>query len=207
MERLFHEQTARKFRKGQILIYEGDPIENIYFLVGGYVKVSNISETGAPRTILIYKPGDAFPLTSFLSGSGVARYFYECMTDVEVKSRPQAQIQKLIKGDLEMGEQLINYTYMMSQQFEERIETLSAHSARAKVASLLKYLASTTGREEAGKITLGAPLTSREIAEMCGLTRETASLHLIRLKKEGVISGRRHLVIDKRKLDRLSQRA
>lgn len=188
-----------------MLIYEGDTIESIYYLVSGYVKVSNISDNGAQRTIIIYKPGDAFPLTSFLSGGGVARYFYECLTKMEVKSRPQAEFQKLIKGNLELGEELIAYSYKMSLQFEERIETLSAGSARAKVASLLKYLANKTGDDQGEKIVLGVPLTSREIAEMCGLTRETASLHLINLKKEGVISGRRYLSIDKQKLTQLSR--
>jgi CRP/FNR family transcriptional regulator, cyclic AMP receptor protein len=188
-----------------MLIYEGDTIENIYYLVSGYVKVFNISDNGAQRAIIIYKPGDTFPLVSFLSGGGIARYFYECQTNVEVKSQPQAEFQKLIKGNLELGEELIAYSYKMSLQFEERIETLSASSARAKVVSLLQYLANKTGEEQGDKIVLGVPLTSREIAEMCGLTRETASLHLLKLKSEGVVSGRRYLSIDKRKLAQLNR--
>lgn len=203
MDKLFSDLPVRKFRKGQILIYEGDPIENIYLLVDGYVKVSNILANGSQRTIIIYKPGDSFPLTSFLSGEGVARYFYECMTEVEARARPQADLQALIKGDLAMGEQLITYTYKMSQQFVERIETLSAQSARSKVISLLAYLAKRVGIPEGSKIKLNVPLTSQEIADMCSLTRETASLQMIKLKKEGVVDGRRHLYLDKIKLKRL----
>jgi len=203
VDKLFSDLPVRKFRKGQILIYEGDPIENIYLLVDGYVKVSNILANGSQRTIIIYKPGDSFPLTSFLSGEGVARYFYECMTEVEARARPQADLQALIKGDLAMGEQLITYTYKMSQQFVERIETLSAQSARSKVISLLAYLAKRVGIPEGSKIKLNVPLTSQEIADMCSLTRETASLQMIKLKKEGVVDGRRHLYLDKIKLKRL----
>jgi CRP-like cAMP-binding protein len=75
MENLFINLPVRKFRKGQILIYEGDPIENIYLLVGGYLKVSNILASGNQRTVIIYAPGEVFPLASFLSGEGLARYF------------------------------------------------------------------------------------------------------------------------------------
>jgi len=203
MENLFSDLPIRKFRKGQILIYEGDPVENIYLLVEGYVKVSNILANGSQRTIIIYKPGDSFPLTSFLSGEGVARYFYECMTDVEAKARPQADFQAMIKGDLAIGEQLITYTYKISQQFVERIETLSAQSARSKVISLLAYLAKRVGVPEGAKVKLNVPLTSQEIADMCSLTRETASLQMIKLKKEGVVNGRRHLYLDKVKLKKL----
>ena len=204
MEKLFEGIPVRKFRKGQILIYEGDPVENIYMLMSGYVKVSNLLANGSQRTIIIYKPGDAFPLTSFLSGEGVARYFYECMTDVEVLAKSQAEFQDMIKGNHELGEQLITYTYRMSQQFIERIETLSAQSARSKIISLFGYLAKRVGEPDKAKINLKVPLTSQEVADMCGLTRETASLQIIRLKKEGVISGRRQLSLDKAKLKKLA---
>jgi CRP/FNR family transcriptional regulator len=203
MENLFIKLPARKFRKGQILIYEGDPVKNIYYLQSGYVKVSNILHNGSQRTIIIYKPGEAFPLTSFLSGEGIARFFYECMTDVEVRTRPQSDFQEMIKGNLEIGEELIAYTNMLSEQFIERIETLSAQSSRSKVVSLLGYLAKKSGVATDGKIKISIPLTSQEIADMCSLTRETASLQLIKLKREGLLSGRRFLVIDKAKLKKL----
>lgn len=203
MDDLFTKLPIRKFRKGQILIYEGDIIRNIYYIETGYVKVSNILHNGSQRTIIIYKPGEAFPLTSFLSGEGVARFFYECMTDVEVRSRPQADFQKLIKGNLQVGEELILYTNKMSEQYVERIETLSAQSARSKVVSLLGYLAKKTGAANNGKVKINVPLTTQDIADMCSLTRETASLQLIKLKKEGLLSGRRFLIIDKAKLKKL----
>lgn len=204
MEDLFKGLPVRKFRRGQILIYEGDPIDNIYLLVQGYVKVFNILVSGSQRTIIIYKPGEAFPLASFLSGEGVTRYFYECMTDVEVKIRPQAKFQEMIRGDMELGEELIIYTYGMSQQFIERIETLSAQSSRSKLISLLVYLSRKTGEKTKAGVRLAIPLTTKEIADMCGLTRETASLQLMRLRKEGVLSGHRYLCINDKKLQELS---
>jgi CRP/FNR family transcriptional regulator, cyclic AMP receptor protein len=204
MEKLFASLPVRKLSKGQILIYEGDPVENIYLLVNGYVKVSNILDNGRQRTIIVYAPGEAFPLTSFLSGFGIARYFYECMTDVEIKVMPQKDMQKKIKGNLAVGEELIAYSYEMSSQFIERIEILSARSARHKVAALLNYLAGKTGNiENDGSVRLSLPLTSQEIADMCGLTRETASMQLQRMKRDGIVGGARHLLINKAKLARL----
>lgn len=205
MERLFKDLPVRKLSKSQIIIYEGDSINNIFWLASGYVKVSNILVDGTQRTIFIYAPGDAFPLTSFLSGAGVARYFYECMSDVEIKVMPQAEFQRLIKGNLAIGEELIAYTYRLNMQFVDRIETLSARSARHKVAALLKYLAERVGAEHGGKIRLEISLTTQEIANMCGLTRETTSVQLIKLKKAGIIDGRRHLIIDRQKIMKLAK--
>ncbi len=203
MEKLFKNLPTRQLSRGQILIYEGDPIDNIYFLVKGYVKVSNILVDGANRTIFVYAPGDAFPLTSYLSGVGIARYFYECMTDTEVKVMPQKKFQNLIKGDLELGEQLITYTYALNQQFTDRIETLTARSARQKVAALLAYLAGRAGTQIQDKTRLNIPLTSQNIADMCNVTRETASLQVIQLRKDGIVQGSRHLLIDGPRLQKI----
>lgn len=200
MKRLFVRAPTRKFAKGQIIIYEGDPIETIYYLINGYVKVSHILSDGNQRTIVIYAPGDAFPLVSFLADMGTASYFYECLTDVEVASMPQIQFQQKIKGNLELGEELIAYTYTLNQQFLERIDTLAAQNARQKVVSLFEYLGHKAGVEKDGKIRLKIPLTSRQIAEMCGITRETASMQLTRLKKDGAIEGKRCLVLNPHKL-------
>jgi len=203
MEKLFKDLPARQLSRGQILIYEGDPVDNIYFLVSGYVKVSNLLVDGTSRTIFVYVPGDAFPLTSYLSGVGIARYFYECMTETEVKVMPQKKFQALIKGNLELGEQLIAYTYELNQQFTDRIETLTARSARHKVAALLAYLAGRAGSQQQDRTRLNIPLTSQNIADMCNLTRETASLQMVHLRKEGVVQGSRHLTIDGQRLQKI----
>jgi CRP/FNR family transcriptional regulator, anaerobic regulatory protein len=204
MERLFADLPMRTLSRGQILIYEGDLVQNIFYLADGYVKVSSLQVNGSRRTIFIYTPGDAFPLTSFLSGAGVTRYFYECMTDVELKVMPQKKFQELIKGNLEVGEELIAYTYKLNLQFVDRIEILSAHSARHKVASLLAFLAAKAGTPQAGgKVRLNIPLTSQNIADMCSLTRETSSMQLIKLKKDGIASGSRELSVDMPKLRKL----
>ncbi|HET9721636.1 MAG TPA: Crp/Fnr family transcriptional regulator [Candidatus Saccharimonadales bacterium] len=203
MENLFDNLPIRQSRKGQVLIYEGDNVKNIFFLVGGYVKVFSILPSGNQRILVIYGPGDIFPLTSFLSGSGIAVYFHECMTDIELKSIPQADFQQKIRGNLEIGEKLIAYTYRLNQLFMDRINILSAHSARQKIASLLVYLAKRVGTSEHENIRLDLPLTSRDVADMCGLTRETATLQLIRMKKEGIVSGGRYLIVDRQQLKKL----
>lgn len=205
MEQIFEGLASRQLNKGQILIYEGDAIRNIYLILSGFVKVSSIHINGTQRTIIVYAPGDLFPLVSFLSGQGIARYFYECMSDVELKIMPHQDFQKKIMGDHELGEELITYSYAMNNQFIERIEILSAQSARQKVGALLNYLAAKTGEVSNGKTRLNLPLTSQDIADMCGLTRETASVQLQKLKKDGLVSGRRNLIIDNKKLAKLIQ--
>ncbi len=104
-----------------------------------------------------------------------------------------------IRNDFEAGEEVVNYAHSLNQQLMKRVEMLSAGSARRKIAALLDFLAQKAGkREQLCRIDI--PLTTKEIANMCGLTRETASAQLTQLRREGVISGSRFLNINLPKL-------
>ena len=202
IQSLFTGNVLRKLPRGQIIIYEGDPIESLYFIVKGYVKVYSILMSGSERTIFIYGPGDLFPFTSYLTSSASARYFYECMTEVEVYADTPSNFEKKVRGDFAMGEALINYTTSVSQQFLTRIDVLSVNDARRKVIALLAFLISKAG-EGGDLVRICIPLTTQEIANMSGLTRETASVQLSRLRKAGVISGTRILMVNVPKLEKL----
>ena len=204
MEDIFREARQRRLSKGQILIYEGDPISNLFRIMEGYVKVYNIQSDGSTRIIFIYGPDDMFPMTSFLSGAGIGRYFYECMTDVQLKIMPQEKFQQALRDRIEIGEALIGYAIDINNQFLGRIEVLSVSSARRKVVALLQYLIERASFSKGNEHSyLKVPLTAQDIADMCGLTRETVSAQMLKLKKDGVISGSKTLTIDNQKLSRL----
>lgn len=201
IDELLKTAQVRKVPKGQILIYEGDPITNLFRIIDGYVKVYNAQPGNVRRIIFIYVPGDMFPLTTFLSGIGVGRYFYECMTPCQLAIMPQDKFQASIRGNIAAGEELINHTMEIGQQFMERISALSSHSAQRKVISLLKYLVERAGaqpQDDFSRILI--PLTSQDIAELCGLTRETVTTQLTALKNAGVITGKRTLCVNLKKL-------
>ncbi|HEX5394933.1 MAG TPA: Crp/Fnr family transcriptional regulator [Candidatus Saccharimonadales bacterium] len=192
----------RKLPKGQLLIYEGDPIDHLYYIVSGYVKVYSIMISGSERTIFIYGPGDLFPFTSYLTSSSNARYFYECMTEVEIYAMTPANFEKKVRGNFTIGEALVHYTNMVSQQFLARIDVLSVNDARRKIIALLAFLIDKCG-DGGNPAKICVPLTTQDIANMCGLTRETASVQLSKLRKAGVISGTRNLIINVAKLEKL----
>lgn len=202
LESLFKKSPLKHYPKRQVLIYEGDSPTSIYLLEKGYVKVYNILGSGAQRIIFIYGPGDTFPLTSFLSQAGVVRYFYETVTDVEVRILPTAKLEQALKNDIDTGEKLIRYTMEVNQQFFQRIDTLAAKDARRKIVSLLLFLVSKAGTEGPDS-KICVPLTSQDIADMCGLTRETASSQMQKLRNSGVVTGYKTLTINMSKLDKL----
>jgi CRP-like cAMP-binding protein len=184
---IFKKGRIKHLPKGQVVIYEGDPTTSIYFIQKGYVKVYNIFNGGEERIIFIYGPGDVFPLTSYLSGSGVVRYFYECMSDAQLYVLGAEELRAKIKNNFDAGEALVNYSNQIQNQFMERIDNLSINDARRKIIALFSFLIDKTGKP-AAMTQLGINLTQQDIANMCAITRETASAQILKLKRQGVIA-------------------
>jgi CRP-like cAMP-binding protein len=199
LQGLFHEAQVKRYPKGQILVYEGDPTDNIFLVDKGYVKVYNILTSGVERIIFIYGEGDIFPLTSYLSGARVARYFYECMTEVEVQQIKADTLGERLHNEIAVGEALLYYVNSANQEFFRRIDILAVNDAKRKVVALFAFLVNKTGGD-GPSVTLNLPLTSQDVADLCGITRETASVQLHRLRKEGMIAGYKEISINIEKL-------
>jgi len=78
-----------------------------------------------------------------------------------------------------------------------RMEYLVFGNAYAKVASIIIICAERFGRKRGKKIVIQVPLTHNDIANLVGITRETASLELKKLENKGLIDYERHLLLVK----------
>jgi CRP/FNR family transcriptional regulator len=75
--------------------------------------------------------------------------------------------------------------------------TLGSKTAREKVASLLHRIAARQDRADNSICRFELPLTRREIGDFLGLTIETVSRQMTRLRQDGLIDveGNRHVAI------------
>ena len=78
----------------------------------------------------------------------------------------------------------------------ELVEQLSAHPAEQRIASTLLALAGKLGEKRGNAILIQMPLSRQDVAEMIGITPETASRILMQFRRSGLIrSGRRWVAI------------
>jgi CRP/FNR family transcriptional regulator len=75
--------------------------------------------------------------------------------------------------------------------------TLGRKSAREKVASLLMMIASHTEPDHPRNRAFDLPLSRADIADFLGLTIETVSRQMTKLRKDGIIhvENNRHVVV------------
>lgn len=191
LQHLF-KKLGRKFRPqrykaGDILLRPDDPVNSVFYLEKGYVRSYQISREGSELTLIIFKPGDAFPLSSILNNLP-NRYYYEALTDVEVWKAVPDDFISFFKSNPDFLFYAIKVLLLRGDGLLRRIESMALGNAYSKVSSTLLLCAKRFGENGKNGTTIKVPFTHRGIASLLGIARETVSLEMKRLEKDGIIA-------------------
>lgn len=187
--------------KGEVLLELDEPVEQVVFLEEGYVRHYTFSVEGEEFTHNILKPHSLFPIHLALIEQTNPHYF-ETLTKVRVKIVESKQIiNELIKEP----ELLLALTKKLAAGLNQttfRVESLLFGDARQRVAAVLVLMGKRFGRAKSRgslpskqQIVIDAfSITHQLLASITALTRETVSLEMMALKKEGLIDYQRQKV-------------
>jgi CRP/FNR family transcriptional regulator len=187
-------KPVRLYKKGEIIIRAGDIPNGVFYLKKGFVRLYSISSEGQEITFNIFKPGSYFPMF-WAIGNSSNTYFFEAMTNIEVCRAPKNELIKFLKKEPEILFELTRRILVGLDGLLTMAEYRLFGSAYTRVASVILICAKRFGRKSNnGDIVIELPLTHRQIASFAGLTRETTSLAIQKLKNIGVVNYNRHLV-------------
>lgn len=184
------------YKKGEVVLRAGDQPQGIFYLKSGYVRVYSFSKSGEELTLIIFKPGDIFPV-SWAINNAPSGYFAESMTEASLWRVPREQFLEFVEDRPEI---LLELTSRMLERFlglMRRMEYLAFGNAYAKIASILLICAERFGEKSGGNVVIQVPLTHSDIASLVGLTRETASIEMKKIEKKGLIGYRGRLLVVK----------
>ena len=188
---IFKEQE-RKYPKKQILLYQAEQTSSVFRIKSGFVKVYDINSEGTEKLLLILGPGDIYPLVWTFGESDSLLYFYESMTDTEIQVISRKSLMENIDHDHQLTKELLKYFVGYTKQLMLRIECLEATNAQHKVAQVLQYLASSYGKKNSNKLVdISVPVTHQDMANMAGLSRETASIQVKDLESKKILKQER----------------
>ncbi len=192
----------KKFRQGDILVYQGEMPQGVYILKSGIVKLYNITTQGDERIAAFKLPGDMFPTTWSFQKVAPAIYYYEAQTDGEMYTTTNESFHKFIKRNPAAMSAVADHYLGHYAGLLMRITALEQPKASDKVLHTLYYLAQCYGDERKdGIICIRIYLTQQMIADLIGLTRETTAAELVKLKKSGILKYKgREYSIDRTKL-------
>ncbi len=177
----------RHFIKGIHVFMQDDPLENVYFIHSGKIKIYKNDLNGKEQIVSILKSGDMFPHVGFFR-KGNYPAFAHVLEDARIVVISIAHFEKLllqhpqvcIKLFKVMGEKIID--------LQNRLESQILNSTYEQIIKLLLRLAQTDGTLlEDGRTVLTSHYTNKDMANMIGTTRETVSRTLTKLKKKKII--------------------
>ncbi|MBN1263480.1 MAG: Crp/Fnr family transcriptional regulator [Candidatus Pacebacteria bacterium] len=202
----FKKFPQQNFSRGEVLLRAEDEPPGVFFLRKGYVRFYSINEDGKELTLNIFKPGSCFPL-NWAVADQPNYYFFEAMTEAEIIRAPKGSFLKFLKNEPGILYEYFRRILVGLSDFLIRSQFLLLADARKKVTATILLLARRFNQSEKDtSVKISLRLTHQEIANLAGLTRETTSLQLEALKKEGLIFYR-HQQLKIPDLDRLKETA
>lgn len=206
IDAFFSQFPIKMVKKGTTILRPEEPLTYIYNIAEGFVKSYSLNDNGIELTINIYKPYSFFPITETLAGR-INTYFFEAITDVTLQKAPTPLVHAFVQSDSEVSFDLIRRVSSGLEGFMVRTQYLIRSNATQKVASSLVLLARRFGETALDqKITIQLPQTQTDIANLSGVSRETASLELMKLQRQGIIKPKqkRYVIHDFERLKAVS---
>ncbi|HEV7416892.1 Crp/Fnr family transcriptional regulator [Tianweitania sediminis] len=187
---------------GAELAAEAEPVASYANVMRGVVKLTKTLEDGRQQIVGLQFAPD-FLGRLFTQSSAVTA---QAASDVELCRVPRAALERLIAENPALEHRLMQQTLRELDEARDWMVTLGRKTAAEKVASFL-YLIAThldPSKEEARHFDL--PLTRADIADFLGLTLETVSRQLSKLRADQVIAIANNRHVDVFDMARLKKR-
>ncbi len=188
--------VLKRLDKGEHLFFEGEKAHGFYFIVDGMMKLYKLSPKGKESVIHIFGPGEIFA-EIVLAGSETYPVNAQALTDATLAFFPKSNLLNLLKRNPDFGLSLIGLLCIRLKNLLKTIENLTLKEAQER---LIAYLWELTEEGKKEEFTLSIPKS--QLALLLGITPETLSRLLQKLKEEDIIAveGKRVKIKDMAKL-------
>lgn len=183
---LNRQAIRKRVEPGVELIGEARQTQSYANIISGVVKLTKMMPDGRQQIVGLQFAPD-FLGRPFRAESGISA---DAATAVNICSFPKAMLDRMIKDTPELEHRLLEQTLKELDEARDWMLTLGRKTASEKVASFLYLIATHINPEhgaEPGGVSFDLPLTRSDIADFLGLTIETVSRQMTKLRKDQVI--------------------
>lgn len=179
-------KSTRRVRKdpGDPLMADAEPIEAFGNVLRGVIKLTKVLEDGRQQVVGLQFAPDLLG-RPFATESRVTA---EAASEVDLCMIPKSALENLIQQSAPLEHRIMMQALRELDEARDWMVTLGRKSAAEKVASFLYLIATHIDPTEENEVAqFDLPLSRADIADFLGLTIETVSRQMSKLKTEGVI--------------------
>lgn len=181
----FGNYRVRHYKKGQILILNGDDPEYIYRIVSGKVKQYDVTYRGDEVIVNIFKAGAFFPMSMAINREP-SQFIYEAETDIDIRQAPFGEVLEFVKANPDVLLDLLSRVYRGVDGLLGRMVHLMASSAKGRL--MFELLIECRRFGEGGDKVRVVHLSEKDLGARAGLSRETVSREISKLSRLGLVA-------------------
>ena len=202
---LTEEITEVNLSRGATLFYEGDPGDQLYFIVSGKMKLGRTASDGRENLVAVMGPGEIFGEMALFDPSPRSTSA-TAVSETRLDGLKHENLRKVIQRSPEVSAQLLQALARRLRRTNENLADLVFSDVPGRVAKALLDLADRFGRPATDGLLVAHDLTQEELAQLVGASRETVNKALAEFVQRGWIrlEARAVVILD---LQRLKQRS
>jgi CRP/FNR family transcriptional regulator, cyclic AMP receptor protein len=178
-------RSLQKYRKNQKVFAQGDPVDSVFYIQEGKVKVVVMSEEGKEAVVALHGKSDFFG-EGCLAGQPLRLATVSAMTDCVIMRIDKADMVDRLRDEPKLSEVFIAYILARNARVEADLVDQLFNSSEKRLARVLLLMAN-FGKE--GKPEPVIPKISQEtLAEIVGTTRSRVSTFMNKFRELGFIS-------------------
>ena len=163
---------------------EGEPAKNVYNLTFGCMKLYKLLPDGRRQVTGFLFPGDFVGLVD----SEEYIYSAEAVSGSTLCRFDKNKLEQLMNEHIHLEKRLFGLARHELAEAQEQILLLGRKTAKERIASFILMLSKRAERRGDKDNPVELPMSRNDIGDYLGLTTETVSRTLTRLRKSGVIS-------------------
>jgi len=205
-EKLRRMSRPLHYPKGEVIFEEGEPAFGFYIICRGKVKLAKHSLTGKKQILKLLGPGEILGEKTLFDREVYTAYA-ETIEETTLHFLEREPFIAFLKEHPEVALRFIEKLSRELKAFQDKLMETSYEGSTKRLARLLLLLGKQYGTQGEKGLDIGVELSRQELAELAGISTETAIRILSRLKDRGLIAleGPKIYILDREGLGELAE--
>jgi CRP/FNR family transcriptional regulator, cyclic AMP receptor protein len=194
LEKLQRIVARRRYDRGTVLFFEGDPSDSLYLILSGSVKVYQTSEAGREKILKILGPLEIVGELAMLDGQPRSATV-AAMEDTETLSISRRDFGAFVAERPEFLWKVIESLCDRLRRTSDDMVDLSFRDVPYRLLRVLNQLCARYGEAAPEGLRIALKLGAKDLASMVGSNPETVSRLLARFQEDGLVRLERDHVL------------
>ncbi|MBM3136610.1 MAG: Crp/Fnr family transcriptional regulator [Chloroflexi bacterium] len=198
IDRVKAQMTEKSYQRREMVIWQGDPCESVFFVISGEVEIFKLSPAGREQILDRMAAGRWFNLVPALIVDAKNQANVRTLIESRLLSISRSDFTRLLVEVPAFGLAVNRYFAQRLAHMTNLVESLSLYTVRQRLAQFL------ISQADAGGSGGTVRWTQSDIANRLGTVRDVLGRALRRMADEGMLRIEREkiLLVDREKLQR-----